>query len=94
MHRLLGDGPDFLRAAGATVAIDRDYAPIYSELGLYHESVHDAARAAQAYDSYLLLAPNFTDSTEIRERVEAIRRPAPPPPPRPPTLRREGETPC
>ena len=36
----------------------------------------DAARAAQAYETYLLLAPNYTDSAEVRKRIQAI-RPAP-----------------
>ena len=91
-HRVLGNAQDFVRAANAAMAIDRNYAPIYSELGLFYESVHDPARAAQAYDSYLLLAPNFADSAEVRKRLGAIRTPAPPrQPPRPPTLRRDSD---
>lgn len=93
-HRLLGNAQDFVRAANATVALDRNYAPIYPEIGQFYESAGDPAKAAQAYDSYLLLAPNFTDSTEVRKRVQAIRSPAPPPqtqPRKPPTLRREGD---
>jgi uncharacterized caspase-like protein/Flp pilus assembly protein TadD len=92
VHRLLGNAQDFIRAAGMTVAIDPDYAPIYSELGLFYESIGDAARAAQAYDNYLVLAPNFADSSEVRRRVQAIRSPAPPRrKPGPPTLRRDGD---
>ena len=52
-YRLLGRGPDFERTANATVAIDRNYAPIYTELGLYFESRGEFARAAQAFDAYL-----------------------------------------
>jgi uncharacterized caspase-like protein/Flp pilus assembly protein TadD len=93
VHRLLGNSRDFVRAAEATIALDRNYAPIYLELGLFHETARDSVRAAQAYDSYLLLAPNFGDSAEVRRRVQAIRAPAPPAQqPRPaPTLRKEGE---
>lgn len=93
-HRLLGNAPDFVRAANATVALDRNYAPIYPEIGQYYEAAGDPAKAAQAYDSYLLLAPNFTDSTEVRKRVQAIRAPAQPKQQQPrkaPTLRREGD---
>lgn len=93
-HRLLGNTQDFLRAANATLSLDRNYAPIYTEIGQFYESAGDAAKAAQAYDSYLLLAPNFADSTEVRKRAQAIRAPAQPPPPQPrkaPTLRREGD---
>ena len=89
VHRLLGNQQDFARAANAVLATDRNYAPIYAELGQFYESVKDAARAAQAYDNYLLLAPNFTDSAELRKRVQALR--APPAAPRPPTLRRDSD---
>jgi superkiller protein 3 len=88
IYRLLGRGPDFLNAANAVVAIDRNYAPIYSELGLYYESVRDNGKAAQAYDNYLTLAPNFADSTEIRRRAQQNRLATQP---KAPTLRREGE---
>jgi len=91
-HRLLANAQDFVRVANATIAIDRDYAPIYAELGLFYDSLHDSAKAAQAYDSYLLLAPNYADSAEVRKRVQAIRSPAPLQQPRPaPTLRRDSE---
>jgi len=76
-HRLLGNGQAFLNAANQAIAVDRNYAPIYSELGLFYESLRDPVRAAQAYDNYLLLAPNFTDSAEIRKRLQSIRSPAP-----------------
>lgn len=91
VHRLLGNNKEFLRAAEATIAIDRDYAPIYAELGQFYESSGDRARAMQSYSSYLLLAPNFSDSTEVRKRLEALRPVAPATSTRPPSLRREGE---
>jgi Flp pilus assembly protein TadD len=99
VNRLLGNRQDFLRAADATIAIDRNYAPIYTEIAQYYESVDpNPARAAQAYDSYLLLAPNFSDSVEIRKRVQTLRTSSAPQtkpaaPRQPPTLRREGENP-
>jgi uncharacterized caspase-like protein/Flp pilus assembly protein TadD len=86
-YRLLGRGPDFERTANATVAIDRNYAPIYTELGLYFESRGEFERAAQAFDAYLLLAPNFADSAEVRRRAQRNRGALQPK--APPTLRRE-----
>ena len=92
-HRLLGNSQEFLRAASIVTGIDANYAPIYAELGQYYEAARDAAKAAQAYDSYLLLAPNFADSGEIRRRIQSIRAPvAPRTVPKPPTLRRQGDT--
>jgi superkiller protein 3 len=88
IYRVLGRGSDFLNAANAVVAIDRNYAPIYSELGMYYESVRDNAKAAQAFDNYLTLAPNFADSTEIRRRAQQNRLATQP---KAPTLRRDGE---
>lgn len=88
-YRLVGRGPDFERAANAAIAIDRNYAPIYSELGLYFESTREFAKAAQAFDSYLLLAPNFADSAEMRRHAQQNR--AALLPKAPPTLRREGD---
>lgn len=94
-HRLLANGQDFVRTANAAIALDRNYAPIYTEIGQFYESVGDAAKAAQAYDAYLILAPNFADSSEIRKRVQAARNPAQPSPHQQrrnaPTLRREGD---
>jgi tetratricopeptide (TPR) repeat protein len=88
-YRLLGRGPDFERAANATIAIDRNYAPIYTELGLYFESRREFAKAAQAFDAYLLLAPNFADSAEVRRHVQRNRTALQPK--APPTLRREAD---
>ena len=89
IYRLLGRGPDFLNAANAVVNIDRNYAPIYSELGLYYEAVRDYPKAAQAFDNYLTLAPNFADSAEMRRRAQQNRLAAQPK--ATPTLRRNGE---
>jgi uncharacterized caspase-like protein len=94
VHRLLGNAQDFARAANATIALDRNYAPIYSELGFFWEAAGDRAKAAQAYDSYLLLAPNFSDSGEVRKRIQEIRAPSPAsqkPAQKTPTLRRDSD---
>jgi uncharacterized caspase-like protein/Flp pilus assembly protein TadD len=93
VHRLLGNSQDFLRAADAALAADREYAPIYVELAQFYESTRDFAKAALAYDTYLVLAPNFTDSAAVRKRLETLRPPpaAPQTPRVPPTLRRETD---
>ncbi|HYP09041.1 MAG TPA: caspase family protein [Bryobacteraceae bacterium] len=85
VHRTLGNSQDFARVANATLAVDRNYAPIYAEMGMFYESVRDFAKAAQAYDAYLTLAPNYIDSAEVRKRAQQVRTPA-----RPPTLRRSN----
>ena len=77
LNRVLKRPEAFLAAAGAAIAIDPNYAPIYAELGAFHEANGDAAKAAQAYDVYLILAPNFADSNGIRERTQRLRRPVP-----------------
>jgi len=45
VHRLLTNNLDFVRVANATIAIDRNYAPIYAELGLFYETIGDQAKA-------------------------------------------------
>ncbi|MBI2688343.1 MAG: tetratricopeptide repeat protein [Acidobacteria bacterium] len=77
LNRVLKRDQDFLTAANAAIAIDPNYAPTYAELGAYHEAIGDSAKAAQAYEKYLALAPNFTDSTAIRDRIQRLRKPAP-----------------
>jgi Flp pilus assembly protein TadD len=91
LHRLLGNTQDFVRVANATIATDQNYAPIYSELGLFYEGARDPAKAAQAYENYLLLAPNFADSIEVRKRLQTLRSPPPQRPPQRPTLRRDSD---
>ena len=68
-----------------------NYAPIYLEMAQYYEAVRDNAKAAQAYDAYLLLAPNYADSAEVRKRAQAVRAPVVTRPKTPPSLRRSGK---
>lgn len=77
LNRVLNRPEPFLAAAQAALAIDRNYAPIYAELGAFHESNGDQAKATQAYNAYLTLAPNYPDSTLVRNRVQRLARPAP-----------------
>jgi cytochrome c-type biogenesis protein CcmH/NrfG len=50
------------------------YAPTYIELGRAYEAAGDASKAAESYDMYVQLAPNFSDSTAVRQRVQQLRR--------------------
>jgi tetratricopeptide (TPR) repeat protein len=77
LNRVLRRPDAFLAAARATIAADPNYAPIYSELGLFHEASGNTAMAAEAYNTYLTLAPNLVDSNQVRERVQRLRKPAP-----------------
>jgi Flp pilus assembly protein TadD len=74
LNRVLRRPDAFLAAARATIAADPNYAPIYSELGLFHEASGNTAMAAEAYNTYLTLAPNLVDSNQVRERVQKLRR--------------------
>ncbi len=88
VHRLLGQIPEVEKDAAALAGVNASYAPAYLELGRAYEAAGDHAKAADAYDAYLLLAPNFADSNEIRGRAQRNRslgeRHAP-------SLRRPGE---
>jgi len=77
VNRVLKRPEAFLAAAQAAIAINPNYAPIYAELGAFHEANGETGKAAAAYDTYLTLAPNFADSNAIRERAQQLRRPAP-----------------
>lgn len=77
LNRVLNRPEPFLEAARAVLAIDVNYAPIYAELGAFHEANGDSAKASQAYNAYLTLAPNYPDSTQIRTRVQRLAKPAP-----------------
>lgn len=74
LNRVLRRPDAFLAAARATIAADANYAPIYSELGLFHEASGNTALAVEAYNTYLVLAPNLVDSNQVRERVQKLRR--------------------
>jgi tetratricopeptide (TPR) repeat protein len=87
-HRLLGGLSDVERDATELTRLNPNYAPTYLELGRAYEAAGRSANAAEAYETYLLLAPNYADSDEIRRKVQ--RNQAQPARPNP-TLRRAGE---
>jgi len=72
-YRLAGQSADFERTARELLTADPNYAPVYLELGNYFEARKDHARASQAFDAYLLLAPNFADSAQVRQRAQQSR---------------------
>jgi Flp pilus assembly protein TadD len=86
LNRLLGRPADAERVGLELLKLNPTYAPAYIELGQTYELAGNSAKAAEAYDTYLLLAPNFADSTEVRARAERIRALANRPTP---TLRRK-----
>ena len=88
-YRLAGRSADLEAQAKEMIALDANYAPTYFELAANYEAQRDFARAAQAFDTYLLLAPNYADSAEVRARAERNRGLATQ---RSPTLLRRGET--
>lgn len=86
LNRLLGRPAEAERVGLELVKLNPNYAPAYMGLGLTYEASGNPVKAAEAYDLYLLLAPNFADSTEVRSRTERIRAQASRPVP---TLKRK-----
>ena len=82
-HTFLKQQDRAIAAFRAAIAIDPNYAPIYSELGAFLESQGQSEKAVLAFEKYLILAPNFIDSAAVREKMQRMRRP-------PPTLRRNN----
>lgn len=68
-YRLANRVEDFAREANALIALDRNYAPTYLEIGTLHEARRDYEKAAQAFGIYVALAPNFSDSAQVRARA-------------------------
>ena len=92
-YRVVGRYQDVESQAQEIIALDANYAPVYAELAAHYEATREFARAAQAADTYSLLAPNFTDSAQMRAlatraREQAAKKAAPQ---GPPTLLRPGE---
>ena len=81
VDRLLGRLSDATAEASELIRLNPNYAPAYVELGRVYEAAGDRNRAAQAYDAYVLLAPNFADTAAIRARADSLRR-------NPPSLRK------
>jgi len=68
-YRLAGRAAELEAQAKEMIALEANYAPTYFELAMHYEAQRDFARAAQAFDTYLLLAPNYADSADVRARA-------------------------
>jgi Flp pilus assembly protein TadD len=73
-HRLLGGLSDVERDATELTRLNPNYAPTYPELGRAYEVAGRSAKAAEAYETFLLLASNYPDSVEIPRRVQRSQR--------------------
>jgi tetratricopeptide (TPR) repeat protein len=51
-----------------------NYAPVYIELGQIYEARRDFRKAAEAFETYLMLAPNYQDSVAVRERAQRAQK--------------------
>lgn len=73
VDRLLRHTADAERDAAALIQLAPNYAPTYAELGLAYEADRNTAKALEAYDTYVLLAPNFVGTDAVRERAARLR---------------------
>jgi uncharacterized caspase-like protein/Flp pilus assembly protein TadD len=73
VYRLAGRGADLEAQANEMIALDPNYAPTYFELAAHYEAQEDHAQAAQMFDVYLVLAPNYADSNQVRARAQRNR---------------------
>lgn len=76
-YRLLNRHAEFITQVLQVQALDPSYAPIYLEMGLHAQKRGDAAAAVDAFDKYLLLAPNYADSEQVKAHAESLRRSLP-----------------
>ena len=73
LNRLLGRLPEVERLAAELGDLNPNYAPTYLELGEAYTAARQYTKAADAYDAYVLLAPNFADANDVRSRAERAR---------------------
>lgn len=72
-YRLAGRTGEARRGAEELIQLDPTYPPGHLELARTLEVQGDALGAAGAYEAYLLLAPNYGDSEEIRAKTQRLR---------------------
>ncbi len=81
VHRLMNRPRDVETDGAALLRLNASYAPAYLELARAREAAGQFTQAAEAYETYVLLAPNYADSDAVRSRARQIRtraaRPAP-----------------
>lgn len=76
-YRLLDRQAEFNAQVEQIQALDLNYAPVYLEIGLYAQRKDEKALAVEAFDKYLLLAPNYADSSQVKLHAEQIRNTLP-----------------
>jgi len=72
--RLSGNAVRAEREAAELIRLDANYPPAYLELGQARELLGNPVKAAEAYDSYVLLAPNYAGTEEVRARAARLRK--------------------
>ncbi|MCX6602778.1 MAG: caspase family protein [Acidobacteria bacterium] len=72
-YRMAGRTAEARRGAEELIQLDATYAPGHLELARTLEAQGDGLGAAKAYEAYLLLAPNYGDSEEIRVKTQRLR---------------------
>ena len=55
------------------IRLDPTYAPTYLELGQAYEMERNFPKAVEAYDAYVLLAPNFAYTDSVRVHADRLR---------------------
>ncbi|HWB95238.1 MAG TPA: tetratricopeptide repeat protein [Bryobacteraceae bacterium] len=78
--RLSGNAGRAEREAADLIRLNPDYPPAYLVLGQARETLGKPLAAAEAYDAYVLLAPNYAGTEEVRARATRLRarsRPVP-----------------
>jgi len=68
-----GDTSGALKLFDQARAKDSGYAPVYRGLGMAYERQGDRSRARRAFETYLRLAPDAADATQIRARLDNLR---------------------
>jgi uncharacterized caspase-like protein/tetratricopeptide (TPR) repeat protein len=71
--RVTGKPEDFLKRAAEATKLFPNYAPAYLEIAAFHDKRGEFAEAAQAYNAYLTLAPNFENSGSVKARADKVR---------------------
>jgi Flp pilus assembly protein TadD len=74
VNRLIRRVAQVERHAAELIRLDPGYAPAYLELGLAREMDRNYARAVEAYDAYVSLAPNYAGTEAVRTHAEKLRQ--------------------
>lgn len=73
VHRLLGQLSEVERQGAELVRLDPSYAPTYIELAQAYEAARNLPKAVEAYDAYVLLAPNYENTNWVRVHADRLR---------------------